>query len=120
LQVPFAKRNVTLFSHVAVRVGQLGHGPTADYSNPPNESQSVMIGLSDGSTTRWRWSHDYVTIPQNDRRPNDGMHNVMNTIAVPLAAYSGLNKSAIEAVYLAFPAGSKGTLLIDSVEWFRE
>jgi hypothetical protein len=31
-----------------------------------------------------------------------------------------LNKSAIEAVYLAFPAGSKGTLLIDSVEWFRE
>ena len=42
------------------------------------------------------------------------------TVAVPLSAYSGIDKTGIETVYLAFPAGSKGTLLIDNLEWFRE
>lgn len=119
-QTPASKRDVSLLSHIALRVGQLGAGAPAANANSPNAPQSVMIGLSDGSVTRWRWSHEYAAIPQNDRRPDGRMHNVMNTVSIPLSAYSDIQKNHIEAVYLAFPAGSKGTLLIDSLEWFRE
>jgi pimeloyl-ACP methyl ester carboxylesterase len=118
--VPPTKRDLTHFSHVSLRAGQLGAGVTATHSNPPNAPQSILIGLYDGSKSSWTWSHQHAAIPQNDLRPNDGMHNVMNTVAVPLSAFSGINKTNITAVYLAFPAGSKGTLIIDSLEWFRE
>jgi hypothetical protein len=44
----------------------------------------------------------------------------MSTVKIPLSAFIGLNKGAVEAVLLAFPAGTQGTLLVDSVEWFKE
>jgi hypothetical protein len=44
----------------------------------------------------------------------------MNTLRIPLSSFSNVNKGAIEAVLLALPAGTQGTLLIDSVEWFKE
>jgi hypothetical protein len=118
--VPATKRDLTHFTHVALRAGQLGVGVPAVYSNPTNAPQSIMIGLHDGAKTGWTWSHQHAPLPQNDLRPNGAMHNVMNTVAAPLSAFSGINKTNIKAVYLAFPAGSKGTLLIDSLEWFRE
>lgn len=48
-----------------------------------------------------------------------GRSTTPGTLNIPLTAFSGINKNAVEAVYLAFPAGSQGTLLIDSVGWFK-
>ena len=79
-----------------------------------------MIGLSDGSSSSWVWSHAHGAIPPADQRPNGQHQSVMNTLKIPLTAFSNIDKSTIEAVYVAFPAGSQGTLLIDSVEWFKE
>lgn len=120
LAVPAGRRNVTGFTHVAVRLGQLAGVSDPTVANPSNSAQSVMIGLSDGSSSSWRWSHEYAAIHQPDRRPNGQHQSVMGTVVIPLSAFSGINKAAISAVVLAFPPGSQGTLLIDSVEWFKE
>jgi hypothetical protein len=120
LGVPGSRRNVTGFTHVAFRLGQVAAVADAAVANPANTYPSVMIGLTDGSSSSWVWSHAHGAIPPADQRPNGQHHSVMNTLSIPLAAFSNIDKSRIEAVYVAFPAGSRGTLLIDSVEWFKE
>lgn len=116
-QVPAGRRNVTTFSHVALRAGQLSALPSPEVANPANTSQSVMLGLHDGQITSWRWLDP---IPPNDERPGGATHSVMSTFAVPLSSFSNVDKTRIEAVYLAFPGDTKGTLMIDSLEWFRD
>jgi hypothetical protein len=116
-EVPAGKRNTTGFSHVALRAGQLAAVPPAAMENPANASQSVMVGLHDGSSTSWRW---LAPIPPNDERPDGQTHSVMSTFAVPLTSFAGIDKTQIEAVYLAFPGGTQGTLIVDSLEWFKD
>lgn len=115
--VPASKRNTTGFSHVALRAGQLRSVPPANMENPANQSQSVMIGLHDGTHTSWKW---LAPIPPNDERPDGQTHSVMSTFAVALSNFSGIDKTRIEAVYLAFPGGTQGTLIVDSFEWFKD
>ena len=109
-----------MFSHVALRIGQLWNAPNG-VDNSVNNSQSVLLGLYDGVTTEWEWLNTYGDIPTNDPRPTAPVkaHSVMNTISVPLSSFSRINKDNIEAFILAFPKGTKGTLMIDSLEWFR-
>jgi pimeloyl-ACP methyl ester carboxylesterase len=118
--VPSGKRNVTGFTHVAMRLGQLAAVTDAAFANPPNSFPSVMIGLFDGVSSSWVWSDEGGQILPADRRPNGQYQSVMSTVKIPLSAFSGLDKGAVEAVLLAFPAGTQGTLLVDSVEWFKE
>jgi pimeloyl-ACP methyl ester carboxylesterase len=118
--VPTGRRNVTGFTHVGLRLGQLAAVGDAAIENPPNTYASVMIGLTDGSSSSWVWADAHGGIPPADQRPNGQHQSVMNTLRIPLTAFSGIDKSAIEAIYLAFPEGTQGTLLIDSVEWFKE
>ena len=120
LQVPASRRNVSGFTHVSLRLGQLAAVADPALANPSNEYTSLMIGLSDGSSSSWVWSTAHGKIPPSDLRPNGQYQSVMNTLKIPLTAFSNLDKTAIQAVYLAFPAGTHGTLLIDSVEWFKE
>ena len=117
--VPGSRRNVTGFTHVAFRVGQVAAVADAAVAHGANTYPSVMIGLSDGSPSSWVWSHAHGAIPPADQRPNGQYQSVMNTLTIPLTAFD-IDKSTIEAVYVAFPAGSQGTLLIDSVEWVKE
>jgi hypothetical protein len=117
LQVPSGRRNVTGFSHVALRAGQLSALPSPDFENPPNASQSVLLGLHDGNSTSWRWLDP---IPANDERPNGKTHSVMSTFAERLSGFSGIDKTNIVGVYLAFPANTQGTLMVDNLEWFRD
>jgi len=44
----------------------------------------------------------------------------MNTVAIPLSAYAGVDLTSIQSVTLAFPPNTKGTLIIDNIEWFKE
>lgn len=118
--VPFSRRNVSTFSHLAVRLGQLAGVGDPTLSNPPNSYPSVLVGLHDGSPTNWEWSHSHGEILPADQRPNGQHQSVMNTLKIPLTAFHSIDKSDIRAVYLAFPAGTKGTLLMDGLEWFRE
>ncbi len=118
--VPAGRRNVGNFARVALRVGQL-HQNSAATANVANVATSIMLGIHDGDDTSWRWAQDYAAIPANDFRPgNDYTHSVMNTVAVPLSAYIGVDKSDIRSVILAFPPNTKGTLIIDNLEWFKE
>jgi pimeloyl-ACP methyl ester carboxylesterase len=119
--VPASRRDVRNFSRLALRVGQLWPGASSARENPAGAWQSVLLGLSDGTHSSWQWPHGWSGIPPNDFRPDsDYTHSVMNTVAVPLTAFSGIDKSTIQTVLLAFPAGSQGTLIIDSLEWFKE
>jgi dienelactone hydrolase len=115
--VPASKRNTTGFSHVALRAGQLANLPPASMDNPANTSQSVMIGLHDGTHTSWKW---LAPIPPNDERPDGKTHSVMSTFAVTLSSFSGIDKTKVESIYLAFPGGTQGTLIVDSFEWFKD
>jgi hypothetical protein len=116
-KVPAGRRNVSTFTHVALRAGQLSALLTPDVANPANSSQLVLLGLSDGQQSSWRW---LKPIPPNDLRPSGKTHSVMSTFAERLTGFSGIDKSNLESVLLAFPQGSQGTLLIDSLEWFRD
>lgn len=118
--VPASQRDLTLFSHLALRLGQLADVADAAVANPPNSSPSLQIGLSDGASTRWVWTDPYGTILPADKRPNGQYQSAMSTIYVPLSAFSGLNKSKVQKVIIAFPAGTKGTLLVDNLEWVKE
>jgi len=118
--VPFLKSDVTGFTHLAVRLGQLAGVGDPELANSPNSYPSVLIGLHDGASTNWEWSHSHGDILPADQRPNGQHQSVMSTLKIPLTAFHSIDKSAIEAVYLAFPAGTQGTLLIDSLEWFKE
>jgi pimeloyl-ACP methyl ester carboxylesterase len=115
------RRDVRSFSRVALRIGQVHHDDNDGTGNAPNTAQRVYVGLNDGTTTSWKWSDAYADIPPNDFRPGgDYTHSVMNTVAIPLSAFSGIDKSNIRAVILAFPGGTTGTLLIDNLEWFKD
>ncbi|MCB1875881.1 MAG: alpha/beta hydrolase [Chromatiales bacterium] len=118
--VPFGRRDVSNFSHLSVRLGQF-----ADFTNPlvgntPNTEPAVLIGLYDGESSDWTWSEHHGRILPADKRPNGQYQSVMSTLKIPLTAFNGLDKSAIQAVYLALPAGTQGTLLMDSLEWVKE
>jgi hypothetical protein len=119
-EVPGSKRDVTGFTHVAVRLGQLAGVGDPTLANPANTNASVMIGLSDGGASSWQWAHNHGKILPADQRPNGQHQSVMATVQIPLTSFSNINKGAIQTVLLAFPAGTQGTLLIDSVEWFKE
>jgi dienelactone hydrolase len=117
---PQGRRDVRNFSHLALRIGQLWTDETSGVENPAGVSQSVLVGVWDGSHSDWEWSHTRGDIPPNDFRPDsDYTHSVMNTISIPLTAFHGINKGNIMGVLLAFPSGSQGTLMIDNVEWFK-
>jgi pimeloyl-ACP methyl ester carboxylesterase len=119
--VPGSRRDVRNFSRLALRVGQLWPGASSTTENPAGAWQSVLLGLWDGTHSSWHWPQGWSGIPPNDFRPDsDYTHSVMNTVAVPLSAFSGIDKSNIETVLLAFPAGSQGTLMIDNLEWLKE
>lgn len=119
-EVPAGKRDVTGFTHVAVRLGQLAGVSDPTLANPANTNASVMIGLSDGGSSSWEWAHTHGKILPADQRPNGQHQSVMATVKIPLTSFSNINKGAIQTVLFAFPAGTQGTLLIDSVEWFKE
>jgi pimeloyl-ACP methyl ester carboxylesterase len=119
-EVPVARRDVTGFTHLAVRLGQLAGVSDATLANPVNTDTSIMIGLYDGNSSSWEWSHVHGKILPADERPNGQHQSVMGTIKIPLSSFGGINKGAIEEVLLAFPDGTRGTLLIDSLEWFKE
>ena len=117
ITVPNGRRDVTGFSHVALRAGQFPLG-SGDYENPFNEVHSILIGLVDRSSQSSWEALDPITF--NDLRPNDATHTVMATFAERLTGFSGIDKSNIKAVYLAFPANTRGTLIIDSLEWWKD
>jgi hypothetical protein len=118
---PSGRHDVRAFSRVALRIGQVRHDDNDGTENEPNAAQRVYIGLNDGASTSWKWSDSFAQIPANDFRPGgDYTHSVMNTVAIPLSSFSGVDKSNIRAVILAFPSGSTGTLLVDNLEWFKD
>ena len=118
--VPAQARNTSAFSHFAMRVGQFSGSPQA-FENPKNKDQSIGICLSDGIRGHCVGSQSYGAIPPNDPQQPDGVaHSVMNTIAVPLEEFLGLDRQNIEAIVLLFPPKSQGTLMVDSLEWFKK
>ena len=118
--VPPARSNVTGFTHLAVRLGQLAGVNDPTVANPPNSYPSLLIGLNDGASTNWEWSHSHGDILPADQRPNGQHQSVMNTLKIRLTDFYGIDKTNIQTVLFAFPAGTQGTLLVDSLEWFKE
>lgn len=121
--VPALSQDATAFTHLSVRFGQLAGVNDSEIANPPNSFAKVLIGLRDEiepHSPDWEWSHNHVDIPPADLKPDNNSQSVMNTVKIPLTAFNKVDQTQISAVYFAFPAGSQGTLLIDSIEWTRE
>lgn len=118
LWVPPPQRDSTSYTHLALRIGQFDDLTGATTANAANQAQSVLVGIDDGSYTSWRWLDP---VPANDRRPSGKPHGALTTFEIPLSQFTGkTDKANVEAIYLAFPGGTQGTLMIDSVEWFRD
>ncbi len=113
-----AKQDVRLFSHLTLRVGQL-FGSSGNYGNALNNDKEIYVGLHDGAKIRIVSSDDWGGIPRNDIRPNDETYSVMNTLKIPLSRYSELDRSNIISVFLIFPDNTKGTILLDDLQWIK-
>ncbi|MCW8879516.1 MAG: alpha/beta hydrolase [Kangiellaceae bacterium] len=111
--VPANYRNASTFTDLSIRIGQL-RGAPVPYSNNNND-ESMWIGLRDkNNVTRWERLHVHGKIPRTDR------HTAMNTIAIPLSEFNGLDMSDIRRVYFAFYPNSSGTVILDNIEWLRD
>jgi pimeloyl-ACP methyl ester carboxylesterase len=117
LSVPANARNASAFKKLALRIGQLWGSPVP---NPEGEYQEVLIGLYDGDVSEWEWLNDWGDIAPNDPRSSGAAHSGMSTIAIPTGAFDDVDLTHIERILFAFPAGSQGTVLIDSLEWWKE
>ncbi len=119
LSVPINKRDSSSYTHISLRLGQIDILPPADTENPFNTEQQVLLGLNGGSAiSSWLWLDP---VPANDRRPSGKPQSVMSTYRIPLSNFSNaVNKQNIEAIFLAFPGGTQGTLVVDSIEWLRD
>jgi len=115
--VPSGKRDVTGFDQVALRIGPFSALPAAAVANSEGEEINVLIGLHDGAATSWHWIDPVIP---NDLRPGGATHSVMATRSMTLGSFSNIDKSNIEAVFLAVPGNTQGTLLVDSLEWWRD
>lgn len=116
-KVPDAERDASNFSHFAIRLGQVH---SAANPNPINGNQNIQVCLRDGHKTSCEWSDDWGSIPPTDPRSNDTAHSAMSTIAIRLGAFKGIDRSNVEAVVVAFPPRTEGTLLVDSMEWWLD
>lgn len=115
-QVPANRQNSLHFSHVALRLGQLW-GSAGTF---PNQSKSIQFGLYDGSSWHWEWLNTWGDILPVDLKPSGNGISAMGTIRIPLNRFNSLNRSSIQRAALRFPAISQGTILVDSLEWFRD
>ncbi len=115
-QVPANQRNSTNFSHVALRIGQLWGAP----GNFANQYKSIQLGLYDGSSWRWESLNTWGDIMPVDLKPSGNGISSMATISIPLGRFNTLNRSNIQRIALRFPAFTQGTVLVDSLEWFRD
>lgn len=120
LNVPASSRDTTAFNYVAVRVGQL-YKAAAAYRNTSNVDLSMMIGLYDGVRTKWEALDDWGSIARSDVRPGgNSAHSAMSTIAIPLGAFGGLDRDNVSRVYFRTAPNSRGSVLIDSIEWWKD
>lgn len=118
--VPPNARNTTHFSHLGLRLGQFKN-PDDNYANPINADQTLQICLFDDSHASCQWSNVWGAIPPNDPQPDGVAHSVMNTIPIRLSAFQGIDRANVEAVLLFIPADApSGTIMVDSLEWFRD
>ena len=118
--VPPDARDTTEYSHFAVRVGQFANPPEADlFGNPVNDDQVLLVCLkSPGKAPCW-WTGWWDPIPPVDPQPDGVAHSAMSTISMDLPAFEGVDRSNVEAVVFVFPSNTKGTLMLDSLEWHR-
>jgi hypothetical protein len=120
LNVPATSRDTRAFNYVAVRVGQL-YRAAAAYRNAANADVPMMIGLYDGVRTKWEALDDWGTIARSDVRPGGtSAHSAMSTIAIPLGAFDGLDRDNVTRVYFRTAPNSRGSVLIDSIEWWKD
>jgi pimeloyl-ACP methyl ester carboxylesterase len=110
--VASARRDTRNFSHAALRIGQLWGAPGIT----ANGSKSLYLGLYDG--TRWQWQR--FDVPPVDLKPHGIGISAMGTVSIPLHRYNTLNRATIQRVGLLFPAGTTGSVMVDSLEWFRD
>ena len=119
--VPNIKRDTTHFNHLSMRIGQLGGLGNPAFENTPNSFSNILIGLRDkDGHINWEWSNSHVDILPFDIKPNGIPQSVMQTVKIPLTSFFNIDKKNIDAVFLAFPAGTQGTLLLDNIEWTDE
>lgn len=123
--IPENSRSTQFFSHFSVRIGQLktstedpfSHLATP-YENPHNGNQSIEVCLRDNNNnTR---CVQIPNIPPVDRQPDGVAHSAMKTISISLNRFQGINRADIRNVIFNLPSNSKGTLIVDNIEWFRD
>ena len=121
--VPNDSMNISSYSHLALRIG---HVRNSGGTEPPNASQDLMLCIRDNAHNLCRTIGN--ALPPVDLRPAQGDGDslvglpALRTIAVPFSSFIGFsdfNKQAAQTIFVVFPAGTQGTVAIDSIEWFR-
>jgi hypothetical protein len=120
IDVPMNSRNTINFSDLAVRVGLL-HGAPAAFKNAVNTDGKLWIGLDDGNALEWEALHDWGTILRSDvKKSGIAAISAMNTIAVPLGAYTSVNRHDIKRIFFTVQPNTRGTVLIDNIEFWKD
>lgn len=108
--VPSYARNAGSFTHLSMRIGLVNDMPYPMYANDNND-ELIRIGLRD---TSYRSRYQYHTLGRPDT------HSTMQTVVIPLDEFTGVNLSQLQMVYLSFNPNTKGTLIMDNIEFIRQ
>ena len=118
--VPASMRNTTAYTGLSFRIGVVASLSDATFSNDENVSPTVFIGLKDGNgDINWEWSNQHGVILPADLRPSGDWQSVMGSLQIPFTAFYNINKKDIQEVFIGFPIGTKGSLMLDSIEWYQ-
>lgn len=118
--VPSGSRDGSTYTHFSLRVGQV-HAAPAPNDNVPGVDQSIWVGLEDFSgAISW---HQLNGIATPDRYTDTGTPRAQSHLAtrrIPLSSLGAIDTTDVRFVRFFFSSGTKGTVMIDNLEWHRD
>jgi pimeloyl-ACP methyl ester carboxylesterase len=117
LTVPANRRTLAAFERLQLRIGQISSG-IGQIMNIPLQEPQILISLVDGGGQQHtRLLNDYGRIPFADRRQGPSIgHSHMNTIAIPMDDFTGIDLSDVRFVRFWVLPGTQGEVMIDGIE----
>jgi Cellulose binding domain len=118
-EVPPGVRDLRRFDDLQFRVGV----DFTDRNNPIPKSQEVTIALSDGISTSTVSTNSQLGIndlffPPGD--PSVTASTVMNTLRLPLSAFSGVNLGDVRSVAVQYNRAPAGTILLSDMSFVAD
>lgn len=117
LTVPINRRKLGAFDRLQLRIGQITTGNPATM-NPPAQAPWILISLVDGQgKTSSQLLGQHGRIPAADRREGgSASHSQMNTIAIPMASFTGIDRNDVRFVRFWVLPNTQGEVMIDNIE----